>query len=179
MANENSDGSARTARVVEAAGTTTATPATAAGSASGTTTGSAGSDSTTDKAKAAASDAKSAVKDQALGLKDKALGSAKTAAADGKAKAVETVGGISKAFEASAAQLDENVGKSYGDLARSAASTIDGFASTLEGKDVEELLDDAKAFIRNSPAIAIGLAAAAGFAASRVIKSGLDLDDNI
>ncbi len=201
MANESSDSGSRTARVTQAAGTTTATPAAASGgsnmnadlaqtaldqtapdqtAANKTTADKIAADKTTaDKAKAAASDAKGAVKDQALGFKDKALTSARSAAADGKDKAVEKVGGLSRAIEASAAKLDEDVGKSYGDLARTAASTIDGLAAKLDGKDVEELLDDAKTFVRKSPAIAIGLAAAVGFAASRVVKSGLDRDDQI
>ncbi len=180
MANETSESGARTARVKSAAGMTSATPASKAGSTPGydQSRGST-SESTADKAKAAASDAKIAVKDQASGLKNKAVSSARSAASTGKDKAVEKAGGVSRALEASAAKLDEDVGQTYGDFARTAASTIDGFAAKLDGKELDELLDEAKSFIRSSPAIAIGIAAALGFAASRVVKSGLDLDDDI
>lgn len=169
MANESSDKGARTARVQDAASKTAVKKPAAAKSAS---TGASTDSSSTEKAKGA-------VKEQALGLKDKALSSARSAANDGKAKAIEKVGGVSKAIEASAARLDEDVGKTYGDLARSAARSIDNFAASIDGKELDELLDDAKGFIRKSPAIAIGMAAALGFAASRVVKSGFDQDDDI
>ena len=190
MANETSDSGTRTARVKNAAGTTSAEPATKAGAPSasasaepatkaGAPSASASTESTKEKAKAAASDAKFKVKDEALGLKDKAISSARSAARDGKGKAVEKVGGVSRALEASAAKLDEDVGKTYGDFARTAARSIDDFAAGIDGKDIDELFDDAKRFIRKSPAIAIGIAAALGFAASRVVKSGLELDDDV
>ncbi len=182
MANEISESSARTARVQKAAGTTSVTPATSASASTVDTASSTvdtASESKTEKAKAAASDVKSSAKEQALGLKDKALSSARTAAADGKSKAVEKVGGFSKAIEASASKLDEDVGQTYGDFARSAAKSIDGIAAQIDAKDIDELLEDAKEFVRKSPAIAIGIAAALGFAASRVVKSGLDLNDDV
>lgn len=169
MANESSDKGARTTRVQDAAAKTTVKKSAGAKSASA----SAPTDgSSTEKAKGA-------VREQALGLKDKALSSARSAANDGKAKAIEKVGGVSKAIEASAARLDQDVGKTYGDFARSAAKSIDNFAAGIDGKDLDELLDEAKGFIRKSPAIAIGIAAALGFAASRVVKSGFDQEDDI
>lgn len=145
---------------------------------SGSTGTDAMSGSKTEQAKAVAVDAKGRVKDQALGLKDKALGSARSAADSGKTMAVEKVGGVSRALEASATKLDEDVGKTYGDFARTAARSIDDFAAQLDGKNVEDLLEEAKSFVRKSPAIAIGIAAVLGFAASRVVKSGLDLDND-
>ena len=168
MANETSVGGTRTARVQSPAETTSATSAMKPQN-----------ETNAEKGKSAASEAKVIVKDQALGLKDKALSSVRSAASDGKFKAVQKVGGVSRALEASAAKLDEDVGKTYGDFARTAAKTIDELAAKLDGKELDELLGEAKGFIRKSPAIAIGIAAALGFAASRVVKSGLDLDDDI
>ena len=56
-------------------------------------------------------------------------------------------------------------------------------AHYFEGKNGEEqvvrdipdaMLDDARAFVRKSPGVAIGVAAALGFALARVVQSGLD-----
>src|SRR3546814_12812240 len=56
---------------------------------------------------------------------------------------------------------------------RRAADSVSGFADTLRTKDVDELLDDARAIVRKSPVIAIGTAAAIGFALVRLVKAGL------
>src|SRR3546814_16333084 len=56
---------------------------------------------------------------------------------------------------------------------RRAADSVSGFADTLRTKDVDELLDDARALVRKSPVIAIGTAAAIGFALVRLVKAGL------
>ena len=58
--------------------------------------------------------------------------------------------------------------------ARSAADGISGFAETLRGKEIDDLIDDATALVKKSPVIAIGTAAAVGFVLARLIKSGID-----
>jgi ElaB/YqjD/DUF883 family membrane-anchored ribosome-binding protein len=40
--------------------------------------------------------------------------------------------------------------------------------------DVDELVDDVTSFVKKSPVIAIGTAAAVGFVLARLIKSGID-----
>ena len=75
-----------------------------------------------------------------------------------------------------AASLDERLGAEYGDYARSAAKAIDKAATSLAGKDSEALIDDARAFVKKSPGIALAGAAILGFALVRVFKSGLDGD---
>ncbi|MEI9850044.1 MAG: phage holin family protein [Sphingomonas sp.] len=77
-------------------------------------------------------------------------------------------------MHSAAADVDERIGPAYGKYARSAAEGLSGFAETLRGKQVDELIDDATAFVRRSPAIAIGTAAAVGFVLARLIKSGID-----
>src|SRR3546814_13513232 len=67
----------------------------------------------------------------------------------------------------------ERLGAEYGDYARRAADSVSGFADTLRTKDVDELLDDARAIVRKGPVIAIGTAAAIGFALVRLVKAGL------
>jgi ElaB/YqjD/DUF883 family membrane-anchored ribosome-binding protein len=105
-------------------------------------------------------------------IKTKATEGAKAAAVKGKDRATEAVGSIGKLIRDSAATIDENVGKQYGDYARGAADTVEGFASKLEAKDVEEILEDARQFVRKSPAVAVGAAAAIGFVLARLVRSG-------
>lgn len=105
-------------------------------------------------------------------FKAKATDSAKAAAEKGKERATEAVGSIGKLIRDSAATIDENVGKQYGDYARGAADAVDGFASKLDAKDVDALAEDARQFVRKSPAVAIGAAAAVGFVLARLFRSG-------
>ena len=49
-------------------------------------------------------------------------------------------------------------------------------AAKLDSKDLNELGDDAKEFVRKSPGLAIGIAAVAGFLLSRVFKGGSSND---
>ena len=48
------------------------------------------------------------------------------------------------------------------------------FADTLRRKDVDDLYEDARAIVRKSPVVAIGVAAAVGFALVRLVKSGVE-----
>ena len=115
-----------------------------------------------------------AMKDEFKNFKDEAGGKARDAATRGKERAAEAMGGIGKIIRESADTIDEKVGKQYGDYARSAADTVDGFADKVDGQDIDALVEDARQFIRKSPAVAIGAAAAIGFVLARVIRSGRD-----
>jgi len=68
--------------------------------------------------------------------------------------------------------LDEKVGAKYGDYARSAAQSMQGAATKLDEKSLDELGEEAKQFVRQSPALAVGLAAAAGFMLARMFRGG-------
>ena len=115
-----------------------------------------------------------AMKDEFNSFKDQAGGKARDAANRGKERAAEAMGGIGKIIRESADTIDDKVGKQYGDYARSAADTVDGFADKVDGQDIDALVEDARQFIRKSPAVAIGAAAAIGFVLARVIRSGRD-----
>lgn len=114
------------------------------------------------------------MKDEFNSFKEQAGGKARDAANRGKERAAEAMGGIGKIIRESAETIDEKVGKQYGDYARSAADTVDGFADKVDGQDIDALVEDARQFIRKSPAVAIGAAAAIGFVLARVIRSGRD-----
>lgn len=113
------------------------------------------------------------IKENAASLRDQAAGKAREYAVDGKVRAADALGEFSQAVSESARTIDERLGAEYGDYARRAADSVSGFADTLRTKDVDELLDDARAIVRKSPVIAIGTAAAIGFALVRLVKAGL------
>lgn len=99
---------------------------------------------------------------------------AKDVAADlatqGKAKASEAMSALGTLVADNAAVIDEKVGAKYGDYARSAARSMQDAAAKLDAKDINELGEDAKEFVRKSPGLAVGMAAAAGFLIARLFR---------
>lgn len=111
------------------------------------------------------------LREQADVLKTQAAKTARSAAATGKAKAGSAMQGLSKLINDTAGNLDDKLGSQYGDYARYAAEAIAGAAATLDRKDIDELVSDARDFVRKSPAVAIGTAAVVGFVLMRLAKS--------
>ena len=122
--------------------------------------------------------ARQALKDEAGKLTQTGIEKARTYAVDGKDKAGGALEEFAKLLTDAAGTVDEKLGAQYGDYARSAANSLSGFGDTLRNKDVDELLNDAKELVKKSPAVAIGTAAAVGFVLARLVKSGLDANDN-
>jgi ElaB/YqjD/DUF883 family membrane-anchored ribosome-binding protein len=102
--------------------------------------------------------------------KDKATGYA----VEGKAKASEAITGISKLVSENAGLIDEKIGAKYGDYARSAAQSMQDAATRLDAKDLDELAEDAKEFVRKSPGLAVGIAAVVGFMVARMLRGSSD-----
>ena len=96
-------------------------------------------------------------------VKAQAADTVRTFADIGKERAGSALDQLSQLLTDAADQVDEKVGAQYGEYARSAAGQVSGLAESIRGKDVEELLEDARGFVRQSPAAAIGVAAALGF----------------
>lgn len=117
---------------------------------------------------------KQTIKDEAGKLGRQATDKARGLVDEGKARATGALDEFSKMMDDAAGTVDEKLGQQYGQYARSAAQAISGFSDNLRDKQVEELLDDARAFVRKSPAVAIGTAAALGFLIARVVKAGVD-----
>ena len=65
--------------------------------------------------------------------------------------------------------IDERLGAEYGDYARPRARSTS--AATTREKNADELIDDTRNFVRNSPGIALAGAAVVGFVLARLIKS--------
>jgi ElaB/YqjD/DUF883 family membrane-anchored ribosome-binding protein len=124
--------------------------------------------------KAGATKSGAASKSTTADFKDRALTKAKSAANQGKERTGIAIENLSKMIEDSAKTIDDNVGAKYGDYARSAADAVSSFAEKLNAKEIDDMVEDARGFVRKSPAVAIGAAAVVGFLLSRLIKSGMD-----
>jgi hypothetical protein len=92
----------------------------------------------------------------------------------------EALANIAKMVGDTAPGIDERLGGEYGDYARRAAGSIENVANTIAEKDPDELIEDTRNFVRNSPGIALAGAAVVGFVVARLVKTGLarDEDDN-
>lgn len=126
----------------------------------------------TDTLKDAAGNLKDQATAQASDLRGKANEQVFAFAAQGKDRITESLDGIAKYVGDIAAQVEEKLGPQYGGYAKQAADAVSGISSSLRDKDVEELFDEARGYVRKSPAVAIGAAAAAGFLISRLVKAG-------
>jgi len=109
---------------------------------------------------------------KAAEFRDQATDKARGYAEQGKDRASAGLDSVAKMIGDGAGHVDGALGETYGDYVRRAAGAVSGFSDTLRDKDVDELIDDARALVRSTPAIAIGAAAAAGFVLARIIKAG-------
>lgn len=114
------------------------------------------------------------LKDGAASLGKEASARARTLAEDGKARAGNVLDELSRLLGDAAGTVDEKVGQQYGQYARSAADAVANFSGQLKEKDLDALVADARDFVKKSPAVAIGTAAALGFVLVRLVRSGLD-----
>ena len=108
--------------------------------------------------------------DEAKDLGGQAKDKAYVLANEGKARASEAISGLGKIVEDNAATIDERVGPKYGEYARTAARSMQDAAEKIDAKDIGELGEDAKEFVRKSPGVAVAIAAAAGFVIARLFK---------
>ena len=99
-----------------------------------------------------------------------ALDKAGELAVDGKQAASDAIASLGKVVGDTAAQIDERLGEQYGDYARKASRTLAETSAKLEAKSVEELGDDARAMVRKSPGVAVGVAAVLGFFVARMLR---------
>jgi ElaB/YqjD/DUF883 family membrane-anchored ribosome-binding protein len=88
----------------------------------------------------------------------------------------EALANVAKMVGDTASGIDERLGEDYGDYARRAAGTLENVANSIAEKDPDELIDDTRNFVRNSPGIALAGAAVVGFVIARLLKSGLARD---
>ena len=91
----------------------------------------------------------------------------------GLERSAEALSNVSKLVGDTAAGLDERLGEEYGEYARRAASAIENTANSIASKNPDELIEDTRNFVRNSPGLAVAGAAIVGFALARLLKTGL------
>lgn len=88
----------------------------------------------------------------------------------------EALANVARMVGDTAPGIEERLGTEYGDYARRAAGSIENVANTIAAKDPDELIDDTRNFVRNSPGIALAGAAVVGFVVARLLKTGLASD---
>jgi ElaB/YqjD/DUF883 family membrane-anchored ribosome-binding protein len=96
----------------------------------------------------------------------------------GLERSAEVLANVSKMVGDTAPGIEERLGPDYGDYARRAAGAIENVANTIAEKDPDELIEDTRNFVRNSPGIALAGAAVVGFVVARLLKSGLAKDED-
>ena len=118
------------------------------------------------------------VREQVRAGRDKLAGQATETArglvSQGIERSSDALGNVSRLIGDTASGLDERLGPEYGDYARKASEAIERAATRLSQKDADELIDDARTFVQQSPGIALAGAAIAGFALVRLLKVGLE-----
>jgi hypothetical protein len=105
--------------------------------------------------------------------KDEATNRARSFVGEGLKSGSATLGNIAGIIEDTIEQIGERLGPQYADYARTASSTINRYASTLDSKDPDELVDDVRDLIRKSPGVAVTGAAIIGFGLVRLLKAGI------
>lgn len=90
----------------------------------------------------------------------------------------EALANVSKMIGDTADGIDERLGSEYGEYARRAAGSIENVANQIASKDPDELIEDTRNFVRNSPGIALAGAAVVGFVVARLLKTGLAKDED-
>ena len=95
-----------------------------------------------------------------------------------KGRASDAVSNVGKMIEDAAALIDDNIGAKYGDYARNASRSISEAAERLRAKDVSEIGEDTREFVRKRPAVAAGIAAIAGLAIVQTLRSVFRSRDN-
>lgn len=91
----------------------------------------------------------------------------------GLERTAEALANVSKMVGDTAPGIEERLGPDYGDYARRAAGALENAANSIAGKDPDELIEDTRNFVRNSPGIALAGAAVVGFVVARLVKGGL------
>ena len=129
---------------------------------------------TASEARSAASAGTAHWREQAGEFAEQAKSTAREAATTAKNTTGDALHGLSKLISETAETVDSKLGPQYGDYARKAAETVAGAAQSLDEKDIDQLTEEARNFVRKSPAVAIGAAAVVGFVLMRMMRGSTD-----
>lgn len=122
---------------------------------------------------------KDQVRNTAANLQNQATDKVRAFAVQGKDRASNALDEFANIFHDAARSVDGKFGEEYGQYARQAAEYVTGVSNSLRDKDVEDLIEEARGLVRKSPAVAIGVAAAVGFALVRLVKAGAEQGNNV
>ena len=144
--------------------------------------GASGSSLALNEAPAAASGSDSRIADRfrrgTESLSSQAGEKARGLVSQGLERSAEALGNVAKLIGDTAPGIEERLGTEYGDYARRAATAVENAANAIAGKDPDELIDDTREFVRNSPGIALAGAAVVGFVLARLLKTGIAPDEH-
>ncbi len=93
-------------------------------------------------------------------------------AEDGKSELLKSLDGLFVLVEELAGRVEQVGGGPFAGYARQAVGLIGEIKDGLADKPVEELIEDGRTLVRESPGLAIGIAVAAGFLVARIVKAG-------
>lgn len=96
----------------------------------------------------------------------------------GLERTAEALTNVSKMVGDTVPGIEERLGPEYGDYARRAAGAIDNVARKIGEKDPDELIEDTRNFVRDSPGLALAGAAVVGFVVARLVKTGFARDED-
>jgi hypothetical protein len=113
----------------------------------------------------------SAVAGKSLGLINVAQSRLLDLAEDGKSELVRSFDGLVTLAHELAAQVDSAGGGAVATYAYKAAGLLSDIQAELRDKPVEDLLDEGRTLIRQSPGLAVGVAFLAGLIAARLFKA--------
>lgn len=133
-----------------------------------------------DTASAAAAQAKErseAWREQAGVVAEQAMETCRSAASSAKDRTGAALHSLSKLIADTADTVDNRIGPPYGDYARKAAESVAGTARTLDEKDIDQIVAEARDFVRRKPAVAIGAAAVVGFVLMRLARGSGSKDE--
>jgi hypothetical protein len=178
-ASSGTSGSTGTTGSTGTSGSSTGTSSSAgtSGSSTGTTgstsSTSTGSDSSSSDGSSNSGGIRGIVSNVSTKARDEATNRARGFVGDGLKSGSATLGNIAGIIEETVEQISERLGPQYADYARTASQTINRYASSLESKDPDELVDDVRDLIRKSPGVAVTGAAIIGFGLVRLLKAGI------
>jgi ElaB/YqjD/DUF883 family membrane-anchored ribosome-binding protein len=113
-------------------------------------------------------------RDQFANLRGQAGEKIRAFADDGKGKASGLLDELGGVLTDAARSVDSRLGEQYGEYAHRAAGAVSNLAGRVREKNVDDFVGDAREFVRKSPVVAVGIAAVAGFALVRLVRSGWD-----
>jgi ElaB/YqjD/DUF883 family membrane-anchored ribosome-binding protein len=146
-------------------------PNSAAAPPAGSAGSEAGEESRTGGAREQIREVKNQVVDQAKTSFRQARDSATSSLTDSRHQAAERIGGIASAVRSTSDHLRAENQPGVANLADSLAQQVERLSTYLREGDLRRFRDDAEAFARRQPAVAIGVSLALGMLGARFFKS--------